>query len=529
MNYDIRYKPGKEMANVDTLSRDINDEVVLAMMEDIREDIATKGTIEIDIPTEEKRIVIPKGKEIWSTTEDGRLWTQPTWWSTPRLVLETLQDKRETLEAIHGNGHFGYKKCYYALQRRFYWKGMRMDCKIYCTSCPVCQCRAAPLKQQGGNLGKIVATRRNELVGIDLYSGIPTSIRGFKHIMVTTDYVTKYCIAVPVTGKTANVIALALYEYWIVIFGFPEKIQSDQGKEFVGKVAKSLYEILQIKKVQTSGYHPQANGQVERFNRTMSDMLAKLCAHDQTNWCYHVRTIAMEYNAYTHRVTGETPHYLMFGRDFIFPIDIAKRLPAMKHKDWRNSQLPELMKRLDASIKRIETSHKQNAKHYNAKRKPHRFQVGDMVMEWAMLRTNKEKKIHKKISLPGFGPYKILSVSDDGNTVKLIDIESPKGTVWVTNVSRIRPYIVRPEWMINPDNKPVTELTGPINTEDTEKLEEEFFSLSDLKGSKIKKPEERKRTLDSKPSSNALEKAFADPVYKHPLCITKAEALKGLK
>ncbi len=114
--------------------------------------------------------------------------------------------------------------------------------------------------------------------------------------------------------------------------------------------------------------------------------------------------------------------------------------------------------------------------------------------------------------------------------MKLIDIESPKGTVWVTNVSRIRPYIVRPEWMINPDNKPVTELTGPINTEDTEKLEEEeFFSLSDLKGSKIKKPEERKRTLDSKPSSNALEKAFADPVYKHPLCITKAEALKGLK
>jgi hypothetical protein len=290
--------------------------------------------------------------------------------------------------------------------------------------------------------------------------------------------------------------------------GFPEKIQSDRGGEFTAKVCKSLYEVLQIRKLQTTHYHPQANGQVERFNRTMADMLAKICAEDQRNWDTYLSTITMEYNASVHRVTGETPHFLTYGSEFRFPMDVEKGAGRQTNREWRNSLIPELMKRLDQTIKRVEDSNKDNAVHYNKRRRPHKFVAGDRVLEWTMIRTNKDKGVHKKISLPGVGPYLITKVNEDGNTVQIIDEESPEDKTWVVNVSNLRRYIKRPEWM--KDEKTVLDKVGPVDKLDIVDIKETTKAAED----------------------RAENVSFGKPAPEdssHSLCIRKNDLTRGLE
>lgn len=542
LDYDVTYRPGKDHLNVDPLSRDVPELANLVLFlnkEEADVYIRKFGKIEIDLETGETKIVYQKGCDTWEITPDGKIWNIPNGQPHRRLFIDTPKEKRQILKAIHESGHFGGKKCYQTLQRRYFWKGMEKDCKMFCMTCPVCQERNAPRKNQGGNLGRIIAKNRNELVGIDLFGGLPKSPLGYKKILVITDYVTKYTLCVPVKSKKPVEIAKALYDTWVVIVGLPEKIQSDQGKEFTADVCKALYNVLMIRKLQTSGYHPQANGQVERFNKTMADMLAKLCSDDQINWPDYVGTIVMEYNAMIHAVTGESPHFLMFGKEFRLPIDIIKRAVSQKGKDWVNSLLPELMERLDKAIQRINKNHEHNAKYYNKKRTPHTYKVGDRVMYKIMVRTKASKGVHKKISKPMIGPFEITHVNDDGNTVKILY----KGKETTVNVMRLKPCYERPAWMLespeDSENSMDVEfehgvdhgISGkPIELENPKKESSEIDESLELPEEEISEISE----IDELPEVKKIPKEEISKIFKepttgtHPLCIKKTDFIVGL-
>ena len=466
MNYDVEYKPGKLLTNADPLSREIAALIREASKRasGLRDLVKQSGSIELDLDDNSVWTVFQKGKDIWLLDQNDNLHHKLEWWSQPRKVITDTEEIRVILSSIHDNGHLGFKKCYARLQKSYFWWGMHQDCKLYCKSCEVCLCRLPARRNVGGKLGRLVATRRNELIGIDLFSGLPKSGQ-FGAILVITDYVSKYTMAIPLVNKKPMSVANAIYEKWITIFGFPEKIQSDKGKEFTAKLVKAFYKVFQIKKLQTSGWHPQANGQVERFNRTMADMLAKTCAEDQVNWSNYLSTVTMEYNAMRHRVTGESPHFLMFGKEFRMPIDIIHNVNLEAPREWTDSKFPTLVKKLKEVQKKIDKVHMDNALVYNRKRIFHNFKVGDKVMEVTMPQTKKDQGIHKKLVLPGMGPYTIVSISPDNNTVKLVDPEDPKEQTWVVNVSRVRAVVDRPDWMKDPQQRSVSEITGPVEIE----------------------------------------------------------------
>jgi hypothetical protein len=378
---------------------------------------------------------------------DGTLWYSTTVNKMLRKVLRSQEEKRLALKSAHEAGHFGSKRTIWKLKQNYHWSGMSSDCKIYCASCDLCQRRARPKKNQGGNLGRIVATRRGELIGIDLFAGIPVSTQGFSCVLVITDYVTKYTVTVPLRNKKARTVARALYDHWITWISFPERIQSDRGGEFTGKVCKHLYAVCQAKKLQTTPYHPQANGQVERFNQTMADMLSKLCHKEQRKWSEYLGTITMEYNATVHSATKESPHFLLMGKEFWFPEDILVNSQKIQDPKWTNSNFPELMERLEEAVKRVEVQSKRNAKYYNKKRLPGKFKVGQKVWEIIQSRTDKEGGTHRKLVLQGEGPFEIVSISRDENTCR-IHVGDEEKTL---NMARVKAYTERPEWMKDPD------------------------------------------------------------------------------
>jgi hypothetical protein len=251
-----------------------------------------------------------------------------------RLVIPQSL-KRSILKECHETGHFGYSRSYEKLKERFYWSGMSRDMKDFVESCDECSRRNHTKSFKRGLMFSPEATRKFELLGVDLYTGIPKgSESNADTVLVMTDYVTKWVIAVPVKDAKAKTIADAIYDHWIVKYGPPERIISDEGGEFnAKKICEELYDIFKIKKLTTSPYHQQTNGQCERFNRTMSGMLAKYVKDNQANWDKYLPTCVLEYNCSKHSTTKESPYFMVFNQEPRLPMDLVYR------KEERGNQI----------------------------------------------------------------------------------------------------------------------------------------------------------------------------------------------
>jgi hypothetical protein len=320
-----------------------------------------------------------------------------------------------------------------------------------------------PTHNKSGMLGQLSYTTVNELIGIDLFSGIPVTVSGYKVILVITDYLSKYTMAIPIKDKKAITVAEALLERWVTTFGFPKIIQSDQGKEFTAKISRHFFIQMKIKKMSTTPYTPKANGLVERFNKVLGNTLAKLACYDQLNWDKYISITVMEYNATVHATTGETPYFMMFGREFVFPTDIVNDTNVWDESPGYITPFKERIQRINEAKKRITESHRANADRYNKRQRPHGFQVGDKVIFLRELKTKKNIS-HRKLGLPGVGPFEITAVNDLGSRITI----DQKGKLREVNAATLVKFYPRPEWMQSPAKLSTEELAGQADVEETE-------------------------------------------------------------
>ena len=142
------------------------------------------------------------------------------------------------------------------------------------------------------------------------------------HILVITDHFTRYAQAVVTSLQTAKCTAQNLWDKFIVHYGLPEKILTDQGCIFESNLLKAFCEIAQVKKIRISGYHPQTNGQCKHFNVTLISMLGTLPEKPKSTWREQVPTLVHAYNCTRNNATGFSPYYLMFGCKPHLPIDL---------------------------------------------------------------------------------------------------------------------------------------------------------------------------------------------------------------
>ena len=144
------------------------------------------------------------------------------------------------------------------------------------------------------------------------FLGLERSKGGFEHVLVVTDHYTRYAQAYATKDETATTVARLLWKKFCKNYGIPERIHSDQGRCFESAVIKELCWLLGVQKSRTSPYHPQGNGMVERFNRTLLSMLGTLEPHQKSNWATHLSAMTYAYNSSRHETTGYTPFYPMF-------------------------------------------------------------------------------------------------------------------------------------------------------------------------------------------------------------------------
>ena len=143
-----------------------------------------------------------------------------------------------------------------------------------------------------------------------------------KHILVVTDHFTRYAQCYVTSNQTAATVANKLVNEFFMNYGWPDKILTDRGGSFENFLFKEICKIATVKKLRTSSYHPQTNGQCERFNKTLINMLGTLPGSAKKNWQEWVPTLVHVYNCTTSSVTGFSPYFLIYGCQPRLPIDI---------------------------------------------------------------------------------------------------------------------------------------------------------------------------------------------------------------
>ena len=131
-----------------------------------------------------------------------------------------------------------------------------------------------------------------ERVHIDFIGPLPKTERGNEHCLMMVDQFTKWVECVPLPSQKAEVTARAAIDEFFSRFGCPLQLFSDQGRNFESKLFEALCDALQIHKARTTPYRPAANGQSERFNRTLMDAVRCFLGKSQNKWDQHVQQIA---------------------------------------------------------------------------------------------------------------------------------------------------------------------------------------------------------------------------------------------
>ena len=217
-------------------------------------------------------------------------------------------------------GHLGQHRVLELLRGQFYWPGMHTDVASYLNSCPTCLRRKSQPDQ--APLLNIEVNQLLELVHLD-YLKIEPSKCNIENILIVTDHYTRYAQAFPSKTPTTLVTAKLLWNNVILHYGFPAKFITDQGQNFESELIENLCQVVGVKKLRISPYHPQTNGQCEHFNSTLLNMLGTLTPEQKKDWKSHVPALVHAYNCTRNAATAFSSYYLLFGREPRLPVYVA--------------------------------------------------------------------------------------------------------------------------------------------------------------------------------------------------------------
>ena len=223
-----------------------------------------------------------------------------------------------------------------------------------------------------------------------------------------SDLFTKNALTVALQDLTAATVANATLDEWIMKFGAPDVIHTDQGTNFNSELMQDICRIFMIEKTRTTSYHPQGNGQVERFNRVNADTLSKYCAEKPQEWDVYLSYITLVYNTTVHRTIGAAPYSMIFGREAQYPIDLFvpkppgdPRLKLGEIAEKLNERLYEIHRGAEMTMG---TEQRRQREYFNRKVHGEPFKEGDLVWLFEPHKANS-----RKFYLPWHGPSEVFS------------------------------------------------------------------------------------------------------------------------
>ena len=338
---------------------------------------------------------------------------QGLWWKGDRIVVPASADtKRLILQAFHDHpmgGHFGYTKTCKAIKSRFHWPLLDREVGDYIRACPSCQVQTTHPSKPAGLLQPLeVPPYAWHTVTTDYITGLPLTPKGNNAVAVFVDKLTKYVYAVPCKDTSDAVDWANMYvEHVVQHEGLSSVIISDRGPQFNSAFNRALAMRMGIKWNLSTARHPQTDGQTERANRIIEDVLRHFVAPNMTDWDRHQCMSQFAMNSAWHETIQQTPFFLNHGRAPKTPLDIV--IPHRPlHDNPTSCTFAERLQQMVAKARKFTKAAQQRHKrYYDAQHVLAVFALNDQVL---LSTSGLSLKIAgtNKLAPRFVGPFKVL-------------------------------------------------------------------------------------------------------------------------
>lgn len=317
-------------------------------------------------------------------------------------------------------GHLGVIKTQERVRQHFFWRSMRDDVYLYVQSCAVCNQNKKPSpKHPRASLGRYHAGFPMERIHLDILGPFNESSQGNVYILMMIDQFTKWLELAALPKQDAESCAYQFLVHFVTTFGCPLEVHTDQGRNFDSNLFKAMCSVLEISKTRTTPYHPCSNGQIERYNQVVVQMVRCFLEGQNREWDKHLPFLAMALHATVQRQTGFTPNMLMLGREVLQPVDLMLGLTEFRAEHSPEGWIQKITAAMTDSHhlarEHLRTSQKKQKKDYDLRSHEKGYCTGDIVY---LRDTSHIVGVSTKLKKPYKGPYLVTKAEHPLYTIQ---------------------------------------------------------------------------------------------------------------
>ncbi len=441
-NMEIIYRPGQENQNADALSR---------------QPLPTLGAILVKPEVMQNSWIAAQNNDdyckeiILALNERNNKATQDFHFDNAGLLVtfdgKIVVPKEKVTDVLKMNhdhmlaGHLGIAKSLARIKRQYLWPGLGNDVKSYVSNCITC----AKRKAYGSNKAPLKplppVEKVWEQIAMDIVGPVTESSNGNKYILVLSDYASRYVMTIPMKNQKAYTIAEHLVKKVYTKFGSPQRVLTDRGTNFLSKLISSICLLFKIEQIKTTSYHPQTDGLVERFNRTLCDMLACYVNEKPESWDQYLDFVTFAYNTSQQATINNCPFYLFFKRQPVVPNDISVNsdIPVFDDDDDYEKQWYKALELSRDNLRKVQEKQKQL---YDQGSKLIVYNVNDRVLLKAHANTG-------KFSNRWIGPFRISrKISDLNYEITRITDEAEAESKFIVHINRLKLVSAHPNEVV---------------------------------------------------------------------------------
>lgn len=457
-HFEIKYSPGASNP-ADPLSRLYSNSTVACAMvfaltvsefkSDLLDRIKAESILDPHFQDDSNTRLYEKKSGYW--TFKGRI-----------VVPSSLQI--EIITEHHSNplsGHFSWSRTAELISRQFWWPKMRKSIQDFVQSCISCQRNKSSTQRPFGLLTPLpIPDSRWHTVTMDWITDLPTSASGYNAIMVIVDKLTKYVHLVPTTKESSSEDVARLFIAHVFQYhGLPRVLISDRDPRFTSGFWRAFCRQLGMQPRYSTSFHPQTDGQTERMNRVLEEVLRHFIDGEHKQWEELLPLAAFAINNAKSSSTGETPFFLNHGCHPVTHNSLSElegRLPSLdavfKDLEHVHSRVKEL----------LQSAQDRQKAYADARfRRPHDFKKDDLV--FLSTRNLKFKTGRKKLHPKFIGPFKIIDMVPGSNNAAKLALPASYSRIHpVFHVSLLRPYLGDPHSCSPPAVEPPVEDGMPM-------------------------------------------------------------------